>query len=173
MPPPPPRKFWNLEAQKCSCNHFQWHFSSERSILGKCRSSLFYCLSKPVWFLLSYGLWRPDRIHEKYVLILSLKNFNQDKFMQDLHMAPFFIMHGSVWWCKWQALRLWTTVRKGYRPEARGQVIYSPRALRGINHITPSWRPINGVFLDWRGFLKGCKNTLTKNVSIVNFSFVF
>ena len=33
---------------------------------------------------------------------------------------------------------------KGYRPEARG-----------------------------RGFLKGCKNTLTKNVSIVHFSFVF
>ena len=41
-PPPPPRKFWNLEAQKCSCKHFLWYFSSEKSILGKCRSSLFY-----------------------------------------------------------------------------------------------------------------------------------
>ena len=118
---------------------------------------------RPCWFLLSYGFWQPDRIHEKYVLILSLKNFNQDKFMRDLHMAPFFIMHGSVWWCKWQALRLWTTVRKGYKGQR----------TRGINHITPSWRPINGLFLHWRGFLKRCKNTLTKNVSIVHFSFVF
>ena len=40
---PPPRKVWNLEAQKCSCKHFPWHFSSQKSILGKCRSSLFYC----------------------------------------------------------------------------------------------------------------------------------
>ena len=23
---PPPRKFWNLEAQKCSSKHFPWHF---------------------------------------------------------------------------------------------------------------------------------------------------
>ena len=56
---------------------------------------------------------------------------------------------------------------KGYRPEARGYLIYSPRALpegaargqhtRGMNHITTSWRPINGLFLHWRGFLKGCK----------------
>ena len=44
---------------------------------------------------------------------------------------------------------------------------------RGINRITTSWRPINGLFLHWRGFLKGCKNTLTKNVSIVHLSFVF
>ena len=46
-------------------------------------------------------------------------------------------------------------ISKGYRPEARGYVIYSPRALpegaargqrtRGINHITTSWRPINGM----------------------------
>ena len=74
-------------------------------------------------------------------------------------------------------------ISKGYRPEARGYVIYSPRALpegaargqrtRGINHITTSWRPINGLFLHWRGFLKECKNTLTKNVSIVHLSFVF
>ena len=41
--PPPPRTFWNLGAQKCSCKHFPWHFSSEKSILGKCRSSLFLC----------------------------------------------------------------------------------------------------------------------------------
>ena len=41
-PPTPPRKFWNLEAQKCSCKHFPWHFSSEKSIFGKCRSSLLY-----------------------------------------------------------------------------------------------------------------------------------
>ena len=71
---------------------------------------------------------------------------------------------------------------KGYRPEARGYVIYSPRALpqgaprgqrtRGINHITTSWRAINGLFLHWRGFLKGCKNTLTKNAAIVHLSFV-
>ena len=44
-PLPPARKFWNLGAQKCSCKHFPWHFSSEKSILGKCRSSLFYCLA--------------------------------------------------------------------------------------------------------------------------------
>ena len=25
-----------LEAQKCSCKHFLWHFYSEKSILGKC-----------------------------------------------------------------------------------------------------------------------------------------
>ena len=42
-PPPPPRTFWSLGAQKCSCKHFPWHFSSEKSILGKCRSSLFLC----------------------------------------------------------------------------------------------------------------------------------
>ena len=41
----PPRKFWNLEAQKCSCKHFPWYFSSEKSILSKSRSSLFYCLA--------------------------------------------------------------------------------------------------------------------------------
>ena len=72
---------------------------------------------------------------------------------------------------------------KGYRPEARGYVIYSPRALpegaargqhtRGMNHITKSRRPINGLFLHWRGFLKGCKNALKKNSSIVHLSFVF
>ena len=73
----------------------------------------------------------------------------------------------------------WQITRKGYRPSARGYVIYSPRAFprgqrtRGINHITQSWRPINGLFLHWRGFLKACKNTLKKNVSIVHFSFVF
>ena len=60
-------------------------------------------------------------------------------------------------------------------------VIYSPRALpesgargqrtRGINHITRSWRLIKGLFLHWRGFLQGCKNTLTKNASIVHLSF--
>ena len=44
-PPPPARKFWNLGAQKCSCKHSPWHFSSEKSILGKCRSSLFLLLS--------------------------------------------------------------------------------------------------------------------------------
>ena len=32
----PPRKVWNLEAQKCSFKHFPWHFSPEKSILGKC-----------------------------------------------------------------------------------------------------------------------------------------
>ena len=53
-------------------------------------------------------------------------------------------------------------IRKGY-------VIYSPR---GINHITPRFRPINGLFLHWRGFLKGCKNTLTKNAAIVYHYFV-
>ena len=52
--------------------------------------------------------------------------------------------------------RIWKGISKGYRPEARGYVIYSPRALpegaargqhtRGINHITTSWRPINGLF---------------------------
>ena len=73
--------------------------------------------------------------------------------------------------------------RKGYQPEARGYVSYSPRVLpegaargqhtRGMNHITTSWRPINGLFLHWRGFLKGCKNTLKKNSSIVHLSFVF
>ena len=37
-----------------------------------------------------------------------------------------------------------------------------------------SWRPINGLFLHWRGFLKGCKNTLHEgNASTVNLSFVF
>ena len=36
--PLPARKFWNLEAQKCSCKHFAWNFSSEKSIIGKCRS---------------------------------------------------------------------------------------------------------------------------------------
>ena len=46
-------------------------------------------------------------------------------------------------------------------------MIYSPRALpkaagrgqctRGINHITTSWRLINGLSLHWRGFLKGWK----------------
>ena len=80
-------------------------------------------------------------------------------------------------------LLLWSIITfvassKGYRPEARGYVIYSPRAFRGqrtrgINHITTSWRPIKGLFLHWRGFLKGCKNTLTKNASIVHLSFVF
>ena len=45
MPSLPPRKFWNLGAQKCSCKHFPWHFSSEKSILGKWRSSLFLLLS--------------------------------------------------------------------------------------------------------------------------------
>ena len=29
-----PRKFWNLEAQKCSCKHFPCPFSSENSILA-------------------------------------------------------------------------------------------------------------------------------------------
>ena len=58
-------------------------------------------------------------------------------------------------------------------------MIYSPRVLpegaargqhtRGINHITTSSRPINGLFLHWRGFLKGCKNTLKKNSCIVLF----
>ena len=33
----------------------------------------------------------------------------------------------------------------GYRPEARGYVIYSSRA-RGRNHMTPRFRPINGLF---------------------------
>ena len=42
---PPPRNFYNLEAQKSSCKHCQWYFSSQKSILGKCRSSLFYCLA--------------------------------------------------------------------------------------------------------------------------------
>ena len=37
-----PRKFWNLEVQKCSFTHFPWHFSSEKSIsqllrLASCR----------------------------------------------------------------------------------------------------------------------------------------
>ena len=32
---PPPRKFWNLETQKCSFKHFPWHFPSEKSILGQ------------------------------------------------------------------------------------------------------------------------------------------
>ena len=37
-----------------------------------------------------------------------------------------------------------------------------------------SWRSINGLFLHWRGFLKGCKNTLHEgNASTVNLSFVF
>ena len=59
---------------------------------------------------------------------------------------------------------------KGCRPEARGYVIYSPRALpegaargqhtRGINHITLSCVTL-------------CKNTLKKNSSIVHLSFVF
>ena len=30
-----PRKFWNLEAQKCSSKHFSWHNSSEKSILDQ------------------------------------------------------------------------------------------------------------------------------------------
>ena len=41
-----------------------------------------------------------------------------------------------------------------YRPEKRGYVIYSSRA-RGINHINPRFRSINGLFLHRRGFLKG------------------
>ena len=53
------------------------------------------------------------------------------------------------------------SVCKGYRPEARGYVIYSPRA-------TTSWRPINGLFLhSWRGFLKGCKNTSWRKMSLL------
>ena len=44
---------------------------------------------------------------------------------------------------------------------------------RGINHITTSWRPINGLFLHWRGLLKGCNNTLKKNASIFHLSFFF
>ena len=36
----------------------------------------------------------------------------------------------------------------------RVYVIYSSRA-RGINHITPRFRPINGLFLHRQGFLKG------------------
>jgi len=51
-PPFPPRKFWNLEAQKCSFKHFPWHYSSQKSILGKCRSSLFYC-----WAILEPSQW--------------------------------------------------------------------------------------------------------------------
>ena len=72
---------------------------------------------------------------------------------------------------------------KGYWPEARGYVIYSPCALpegaargqhtRGMNHITTSWRPVNGLFLHWRSFLKGRKNTLKKRSSIVHLSFAF
>ena len=68
------------------------------------------------------------------------------------------------------SILLTTIVSKGYRSKARGYVIYSPRALpkgaargqrtRGINHITTSSRPINGLFLLWRGFLKGCKKCL-------------
>ena len=46
-------------------------------------------------------------------------------------------------------------------------------ATRGINHITTSCRPINGLFLHWRRFLKGCKNTLRKNAPIVHLSFYF
>ena len=44
-------------------------------------------------------------------------------------------------------------LKRGVMWWARGQ------RTRGINHITTSWRPINGLFLHWRGFLKGCKNT--------------
>ena len=44
-------------------------------------------------------------------------------------------------------------LKRGVMWCARGQ------RTRGINHITTSWRPINGLFLHWRGFLKGCKNT--------------
>ena len=28
---PPTRKFWNLEAQKCSCKHFPWQFFFQKS----------------------------------------------------------------------------------------------------------------------------------------------
>ena len=76
-----------------------------------------------------------------------------------------------------------STLGKSYRPEVKGYVIYSPRALpkdaaqrqrtRGINQITMSFRPITGLFLHWRGFFKGCKNTLKKNACIVHLSFVF
>ena len=66
-------------------------------------------------------------------------------------------------------------ISKGYRPEARGYVIYFPRALPEgkHDHITKSWRPINGLFLHWRGILKGCKNTMTKNASKLYLPFVF
>ena len=47
------------------------------------------------------------------------------------------------------------------------------QSMRGINHITTSWSPINGLFLHCHGFLKGCKYTMMKNASIVYLSFVF
>ena len=64
---------------------------------------------------------------------------------------------------------------KSYLPEVKGYVIYFPlvRCPRGINQITTSFRLITSLFLHWRGFLKGCKNTLKKNASVVHLSFVF
>ena len=73
----------------------------------------------------------------------------------------------------------WRTVSKGYRPEASWGLcdLFPSCALgqrtRGTNPITTSWRPTNGLFLHWRRFLKGCSNTLTKNVSYCSSFFCF
>ena len=82
---------------------------------------------------------------------------------------------------RWINPHLVIKVSESYRPEARGYVIYSPCALpkgiargqhmRGINHITTSWRPITGLFLLWREFLKGPRNTLVTNAVIFCFHF--
>ena len=53
----------------------------------------------------------------------------------------------------------------------RGVMWFIP--LEENNHISTSPRPINGLFLHWRGLLKGCNNTLKTNASIFHLSFVF
>ena len=92
--------------------------------------------------------------HSKTLIDLIVTNI-KDPVKQKGRMSPGYLRSRHDLW-------------KGYRPEVRGYVIYSPRALpEGINHITPRFRPIIGLFSHWRGFLKGCKNTLTKNASII------
>ena len=62
---------------------------------------------------------------------------------------------------------------KGYRPEARGYVIYFPRAThegnKSHNHELKADKRL--IFtLAW--IPQGMKNTLTKNTAIVHLSFV-
>ena len=68
-------------------------------------------------------------------------------------------------------------IRKGYRPEARGYVIYSPprpwAKRKGNKSHNHELKADNGLFSCWHGFLKGGKNTMTKNASIGYLSFVF
>ena len=62
-------------------------------------------------------------------------------------------------------------ISKGYRPEARGYVIYSPRALpEGNNHELKADKRL--IFTLAR-IPQRMQNIVTKNASIVHLSFVF